>query len=324
MNDLTLPVLRTLSQVEFRSGEALARTFGVSRGTIHNALKDLDRLGVSVVRSRGLGYRLDDDAPTWLDAQRINAAAGDAAVKFSMRLEACCDSTSTALLRLAREGAASGSVVAAELQTRGRGRRNRVWESGLGSALTFSLLWRFDRGVGALSGLSLAVGVALSRAMARLGAPQVMLKWPNDLVTQGRKIGGTLIEVEGDALGPSAVVIGIGINVRLTPALRGRIDQPAADLVEAGIDTTDRNAVLGVILNELVSALPEFELGGFAPFRNEWEAHHAHQNRCVTLLLPDGRREEGIARGADDDGALLLAQDGATRRWLAGELSLRA
>ena len=323
MNDLTLPVLRALSDVDFRSGEALARTFGVSRGTIHNALKDLDRLGVSVVRSRGLGYRLDN-APTWLDPERISAAAGDSAASFAVRLEACCDSTSTTLLRLARQGAASGTVVTAELQTRGRGRRDRVWESGLGSALTFSLLWRFDRGVGALSGLSLVVGVALSRAMRRLGAGDVMLKWPNDLVIQGRKIGGTLIEVEGDALGPSAVVIGVGINVRLTPALRGRIDQPAADLVEAGVDTADRNAILGVILCELATALPAFEFGGFVPFRTEWEAHHAQQNLRVTLILPDGRREEGIARGADSDGALLLTQDGTTQRWLAGELSLRA
>jgi BirA family biotin operon repressor/biotin-[acetyl-CoA-carboxylase] ligase len=323
MNDLTLPVLRALSEGEFRSGEALARTFGVSRGTIHNALKDLDQLGVNVVGSRGLGYRLED-APTWLDAERIDAAAGAAAALFSLRLEACCDSTSTTLQRLAREGAPSGTVVAAELQTRGRGRRNRVWESGLGSALTFSLLWRFDRGVGALSGLSLAVGVALSRAMVRLGGPEAMLKWPNDLVFQGRKIGGTLIEVEGDALGPSAVIIGIGINVRLTSHLQERIDQPAADLVDAGIATTDRNVVLGGILRELATALPAFELGGFAPFRLEWEAHHAHQNRRVTLILPDGGREEGIARGADDDGALLLAQGGATRRWFAGEVSLRA
>jgi BirA family biotin operon repressor/biotin-[acetyl-CoA-carboxylase] ligase len=323
MNDLTLPVLRALSNENFRSGEALAQTFGVSRATIHNALKDLDRLGVSVVRSRGLGYRLND-ALTWLDAERINFAAGEMAGRFGVRIEACCDSTSTTLLRLAREGVASGTVIAAEFQAKGRGRRSRVWESGLGSALTFSVLWRFDRGVGALSGLSLAIGVALSRAMARLGAAEVLLKWPNDLVIAGRKIGGTLLEVEGDALGPSAVVIGVGINVRLTPALRGRIDQPAADLVDAGIETPDRNVVLGAILSEFATVLPAFEHSGFAPFRAEWEALHAHQNRRVALILPDGNREEGIACGVDDDGALLLAQQGVTRRWLAGELSLRA
>lgn len=322
MNDLTLPVLRVLSQAEFRSGEALARSFGVSRGTIHNALKDVDRLGVSVHRARGLGYRLDD-APVWLDVHRITAAAGDAAADLHVRVEQSCESTNTTLLRLTRQGAATGTVVAAELQTRGRGRRGRTWETDLGSALTFSLLWRFERGISAMGGLSLVVGVALARALSRLGARDVMLKWPNDLVLLGRKLGGILIEVEGDALGPSAAVIGVGVNVCLTPSLIGRIGQPVVDLAEAGVDDPDRNTVLGALLRELAAVLPAFERGGFPPFRTEWQTRHAQQDRPVTLILPDGKRERGIARGADLHGALLLDQGGVTRPCLAGELSLR-
>lgn len=323
MNDLTLQVLRVLSHAEFRSGEALARSFGVSRGTIHNALKGLDGLGVRIVGSRGLGYRLDD-VPSWLDVDRIRAAAGHAAGALSLRLEASCESTNTVLMDLAREGAASGTVVAAELQTHGRGRRGRGWESALGAALTFSLLWRFERGVTALTGLSLAVGVALVRALHSLGARDVMLKWPNDLVLPGGKLGGILIEVEGDALGPSVAVIGIGLNVRLSPALRSRIDQPAVDLVQAGADTADRNAILGALLRELCVGLSAFEQGGFAQFRTEWQSYHAHQDRPVTLLRPDGVQEPGIARGVDNDGALLLEQGATTRVCLAGEVSLRA
>jgi BirA family biotin operon repressor/biotin-[acetyl-CoA-carboxylase] ligase len=323
MNDLTLHVLRALSQAEFRSGETLARSFGVSRGTIHNALKDLDELGVSIERSRGLGYRLND-APTWLDVPRVLDAAGDAAPSLSLRFEARCDSTNTALVDLARQGAVSGTVLATELQTHGRGRRGRSWESALGSALTFSMLWRFEKGVVALTGLSLAVGVALVRALRDLGTREVMLKWPNDLVLPDGKLGGILIEVEGDALGPSLAVIGIGINVRLTPALRSRIDQPGADLFQAGAGTADRNAVLGVLLRELCIALAEFEEGGFSRFRTEWHTHHALQDRPVTLLRPDGQRETGIARGVNEDGALLLEQGEKTRVCFAGDVSLRA
>ena len=324
MKQLTLQVLRALSHAEFRSGEALARTFGVSRGTIHNALKGLDGLGVHIVGSRGLGYRLDD-ATSWLDAERIRASAGDAARTIDLQVEASCESTNTVLVDLARGAAASGTVIAAELQTRGRGRRGRGWESALGAALTFSLLWRFERGVAALSGLSLAVGVALVRALRGLGARAVMLKWPNDLVLPAGKLGGILIEVEGDALGPSAAVIGIGLNVRLSPALRRRIDQPAIDLVDAGAAaTTDRNDILGALLRELCVALAAFEQGGFHQFRDEWQAYHAHQDRPVVLLRPDGVRESGVARGVNDDGALLIEQGETMRICLAGDVSLRA
>lgn len=322
VNDLTFQVLRALSDAEFRSGEALAHSFGVSRGTIHNALRGVEGLGIAVQRSRGLGYRLND-APTWLDVGGILAAAGGAAATLVMQLEVTCDSTNTALVELARQGAASGTVVAAELQTQGRGRRGRSWESALGAALTFSLLWRFERGVAALTGLSLAVGVALVRALRGLGARDVMLKWPNDLVLPGGKLGGILIEVEGDTLGPSSAVIGIGVNCRLTSALQNRIDQPAADLVLAGASTLDRNVVLGALLRELCRVLSAFEQTGFPPFRAEWQACHAQQDCQVTLLRPDGLRESGVARGVDDGGALLLEQGNATRVCLAGEVSLR-
>jgi BirA family biotin operon repressor/biotin-[acetyl-CoA-carboxylase] ligase len=294
----------------------------VSRGTIHNALKGLEGLGITVQRSRGLGYRLNE-APSWLDVDRILAAAGGGA-SLHVHLATTCGSTNTVLADLARVGAVSGTVVAAELQTEGRGRRGRVWESALGAALTFSLLWRFERGVSALTGLSLAVGVALVRGLRKLGAHRVMLKWPNDLVLAGAKLGGILIEVEGDALGPSSAVIGIGINCHLNAALRRRIDQAAIDLIEAGVSTTDRSAVLGVLLSELCAMLAAFEQTGFAPYRAEWHAFHAQQDRDVTLVRPDGRREVGIARGVNDEGALLFEQGGTMHLCLSGEISLRA
>lgn len=323
MNALTLHVLRALSHAEYRSGEALAQAFGVSRGTIHNALDGLEGLGVRVRRSRGLGYRLHE-ATCWLDGDRVRNAAGDAAATISLSIEASCESTNTVLLERARAGAASGTVVAAELQTKGRGRRGRSWESALGAAITFSMLWRVERGVSALSGMSLAVGVAIVRALRRLGGKAVLLKWPNDIVLANGKLGGILIEVEGDALGPSVVVIGVGLNVRLSTVLKSRIGQAAVDLADAGIGTLDRNVILGTLLRELCSTLAAFERGGFAGFRPEWQSYHAHQDRAVALLRADGVTETGIARGVNDDGALLLEIAGTLRLCLAGDVSLRA
>jgi BirA family biotin operon repressor/biotin-[acetyl-CoA-carboxylase] ligase len=171
--------------------------------------------------------------------------------------------------------------------------------------------------------LSLAVGVALARGLRALAGPGIALKWPNDVVTPRGKLGGILIELAGDALGPGAAAIGIGLNVRLSERLRESIDQPATDL-EGEIDgTIDRNRLLAATLAELERALTVFASDGFMPFRTEWEAYHAHQGMTVTLTLPDGRNETGRARGVAEDGALVLETRSGTRRFHSGEVSLR-
>jgi BirA family biotin operon repressor/biotin-[acetyl-CoA-carboxylase] ligase len=233
------------------------------------------------------------------------------------------DSTNSLLLERAAEGAPDGSVLVAEWQRAGRGRMHRAWHAATGGALTFSVLWRFSQGAAALAGLSLAVAVALTRAIAKLGATGVQLKWPNDLLWHERKLGGVLIEMHGDALGPSAVVIGIGVNVRLSEAVRERIDQPATDLESACDSLIDRNIAMGSILAELGSVLDTFTAAGFAPLREEWVRNHAFEGKCVQVTLPGGRRDKGIVRGVAEDGALLLETPGAIRRLHSAEISVR-
>ena len=233
------------------------------------------------------------------------------------------DSTNTALLAQAAAGAESGAVLAAEWQPRGRGRLGRVWRAGVGEALTFSLLWRFARGAGALSGLSLAIGVAVARALDTAGARDVALKWPNDVQWRGHKLGGILIELAGDALGPTAAVIGIGVNVRLSEATRAGIGQPAADLERACGAVPDRNRVLAALLTELGRVLDAFAREGFAPLSAEWQRRHAHQGERVTLVLPDGARMNGRACGVAQDGALLLETRAGIQRHHSGEITLR-
>jgi BirA family biotin operon repressor/biotin-[acetyl-CoA-carboxylase] ligase len=322
MTELSFRVLRRLADAEFHSGAALARDFGVTRGTIWNAVHAIDAAGVMVYRVRGRGYRLKEPL-SLLDAQTIARHAGPAGARFSVEVLDVADSTNTVLMQRAVADAANGTVIVAELQRSGRGRMGRSWRSDIGGALTFSVLWRFGQGAAGLAGLSLAAGVALVRALFRAGAADVQLKWPNDVVWRGRKLAGMLIEMQGDALGPSAVVIGVGINVRLSEATRRAIDQPAADLETACGRTLDRNAVLGTILAELAPMLDAFSKDGFAPIREEWQRHHAHQGRRVVVKLPGGRMDEGIARGVSEDGALLFESGNALRRLHSGEISLR-
>jgi BirA family biotin operon repressor/biotin-[acetyl-CoA-carboxylase] ligase len=323
MKPLAHRVLIHLSDGEFHSGENLARTLAVTRASVWHAVRELEASGLEIYRVRGRGYRLAR-ALSMLDAREISRHLGAAAARFALEIVDSVDSTNTLLMRRAQAGAASATVVAAEAQSAGRGRLGRSWHSGIGDGLTFSLLWRFMQGAGFLAGLSLAVGVALARAFEKMGVEGIGLKWPNDVLWKGRKVAGILIEMQGDALGPSAAVIGIGINVRLSDAVRRRIDQHAADLESAVGRGLDRNAVLAAVLRELLDMLELFERRGFAPLRAQWERRHAFQDRAVTVLLPDGQRAAGIARGAAEDGALIVESSGALRRFHSGEVSVRA
>ena len=323
MTELSFELLRLIADGDFHSGPALARTLGVSRATVWNAVRAIETAGLEVYKVRGRGYRLAEPV-SLLDAATIARAAGTDASRLAVEIVEVTDSTNTLLMQRAAAGELVGTVIAAEWQQAGRGRLGRPWHAGIGRALTFSLLWRFAQGAGAIAGLSLAAGVAVIRALHDLGANEARLKWPNDVLWRGRKLAGMLIEMQGDALGPSAVVIGIGLNVRLSEAMRGRIDQPAADLENACARALDRNAVLASILVRLVQVLDEFTEHGFAPLRAEWERHHAHQGQKVAVKLPTGRMEEGVASGVADDGALLFQTGTAVRRLHSGEITVRA
>ena len=322
MTSLSIRVLRLLADGDFHSGAQIARELGVTRGTIWNAVQLLEGAGLEIYSVPGRGYRLSSPL-SLLAASRVVECTGDAARHFAIEVVDVVDSTNDLLMQRARAGAVSGTLIAAEWQASGRGRMGRVWHAGLGEALMFSLLWRFDAGAGGLAGLSLAAGVALARALEKLGARDVALKWPNDVVWRGAKVAGMLIELQGDALGPSAVVIGIGINVQLSERTRACIDQPSADLQSACGRTPDRNEVLGAVLSELAPVLENFAIAGFVPLKAEWERRHVHQDQNITVKLPDGRSHEGIARGVGDDGALLFESGNALRRLHSAELSVR-
>ncbi|MHB1245285.1 MAG: biotin--[acetyl-CoA-carboxylase] ligase [Sulfuriferula sp.] len=305
MNPLLLPLLHVLSDGEFHSGEVLAQRFGVSRASVWNALQAAQEQGIVLNKVRGRGYRLPN-APGWLDAAAIKHALGTHAKRFNIQVAEHLDSTNTELMRAAANGAPHRSCLVAEMQLAGRGRRGRVWQSVLGGSLACSVLWRFDAGVAALSGLSLAVGVALLRTLRQFGADTVQLKWPNDLLWHYRKLGGILIEVQGDVMGPSFAVIGIGINLQLSGAVRAEIDQSVTDLNEICGTQIDRNLLLAALLIHLDNVMQDFEQSGLTRLRTEWLAAHAYQDKPVRVLLANGKDQLGTAIGVSADGALLL------------------
>ncbi|BCM25695.1 bifunctional biotin--[acetyl-CoA-carboxylase] ligase/biotin operon repressor BirA [Methyloradius palustris] len=321
-HSLTFPILRRLSDGRFHSGQALAKHFKVTRSTIWNALQEAETLGVSIFSVRGRGYRLP--APVHLlDRASVITALGEQQSAFNIEIHDQLESTNTYLMEKAAQNIAGATCIAALLQTRGRGRRGRLWQSGVGNSLTFSLLWRFQSGAAALSGLSLAVGVALIRTLHGLGIASAQLKWPNDVLIGHQKLAGILIELQGDMDGPSAAVIGIGINLRMPQELRNCIDQPVIDLESATQQDVNPNELLALLLQSLSHVLHDFEHHGFANLRAEWTQYHAYQNKPVRLLLPNGSELHGVVNGVAPDGILLVNTDSGEQRFSAGEISLR-
>lgn len=313
-------LLTLLADGEFYAGEALAECLGVSRATVFKTLNETMALNTGLQRVRGQGYRLSQP---WQMLNHAAVVAGLGATAARLRLDILqqANSSNAVLLERLQHGAPSGSVVAVELQTAGRGRLGRTWHSGLGNALTFSLLWRFDHGLASLAGLSLAVGVAIVRALHELGIPDVGLKWPNDLLTPQGKLGGILLEARGEWHGACAVVIGIGLNHSLPASLVPCIDQPACALNQLNAALPNRNQLLAGVLQHLVIVLDDFAKHGFAPLQAEWERYHHYQNQPICLTMPDGLRRRGVALGVNANGELRLKTDEGVCDCHSGEMS---
>ena len=322
VNPLIFSTLKLLAGAQFRSGEEMARTLGVSRATIWNAIKELDNLGIGVFKVPGKGYKLAESL-SLLDETKIKNALGDKAGQFEIEIHEVLESTNTLLMQKAVLGVNQGACIAAELQTAGRGRRGRVWHGNLGGTITYSVLWRFRQGATALQGLSLAVGVALLRTLKEQGIGQAGLKWPNDVVHHFRKLAGILIELQGDVLGPCTAIIGVGLNLRLSEVAKNSIDQAVVDIYNITGIVPDRNELLAASLRHMHDVLTQFELEGFGAFKEEWVNAHVYHNKRVRLTSPGGHGEHGRVTGIDMDGALLVETISGIQRFNAGEISLR-
>ena len=322
-------LLTVLSDGEWHSGEDLGAHFNVSRAAIWKQLKQLQAAGIALESERGKGYCLSHPVQL-LDAENINAALNQQAQTrlAQLNLEFSIPSTNSAAMQQIEQGGIdanhSGHVIFAEQQTAGRGRRGRTWVSPLGRNIYTSTIWRFSAGASALSGLSLAVGVAIVKALESLGYKGIGLKWPNDLLWQGKKLGGILLEISGDAAGPCHVVVGIGLNVSMSDQQAADdIDQPWVDLASLSDQPIDKNAIAAALLNQLLPMLSSFEATGFEPLLQDWLARDAFLGRDIVLKM--GADELlGKQVGVKPDGSLCIETAEGLRTFNGGEVSLRA
>ncbi|HOV57890.1 MAG TPA: biotin--[acetyl-CoA-carboxylase] ligase [Rhodanobacteraceae bacterium] len=315
---LAQDLARCLADGAAHSGAALAARFGVTRAAVWKHVEELRSAGLPVAAAAGQGYRLARPFEP-LDAARIRAelAPGWRARLAGLQVAWELDSTSSALLRAGAAGAAAPAVCLAERQSGGRGRRGRQWQSPLGNVY-FSLLWRFDAGMAALSGLSLAVGVAVVQALGDVGASGLGLKWPNDVLRDGAKLAGVLVELGGEFLGPCHAVIGIGINLVAPPVP----DQPVTALAAQGLQPS-RNVLVARLVERLGAVLERFASGGFAAVHADYAALDLLRDRALRVSDARGQRE-GVGAGVDARGALLVREGADLVRYDSAEVTVRA
>ena len=322
----TVALIGLMADGEFHSGESLGKQLGISRAAVWKLLNGVAELGIDIHRTRGLGYRIKGGLSLLARSQIEGFSRLEGAPLFDdIVVLSATDSTNRYLLEkiAAREHSATHCVCLAEMQTAGRGRRGRVWQSPFARNIYLSLSWQFESGVLAMEGLSLAVGVAVAEALAELGCDGVALKWPNDLLVDNAKLGGVLVEIVGDASGQCHAVVGIGLNVSAPPEAMAAVDQPWVDLrAVVGSGLPGRSQIAGVLIRHVGQLLRHYEAQSFARYRERWEARNAYRDKKVTLATPS-HSVQGTMLGVSDAGALRLCVEGEEKHYVGGELSLR-
>jgi BirA family biotin operon repressor/biotin-[acetyl-CoA-carboxylase] ligase len=321
-------LLSQLANGELHSGSELAANLGITRSAVWKHIKQLDLLEIEVEAQAGQGYRLKDPLEL-LDQDQILAALSEHARELcgTPDLRWVAESTSNALLDQPPPQPGQARVCLAEYQSSGRGRRGRQWHAPAGHAICLSVSWCFPVSPPDFSCLGLAIGVAVMRALGRAGATEVQLKWPNDVVINGNKLAGILIDVQGEASGPLHVVAGVGVNYRLSHRTEQAVKsdggrQPASLVDNAGDALAGRNATSAFLIEEIITNLADFGRQGFGPLAAEWNAADSLSGQQLDVVSDSGTLT-GIAKGITDDGRLKLDTGDKIHLLVTGDVSLR-
>lgn len=318
-------LLKLLSDGFFHSGTELGEKLKISRTAIWKQIRHLEtEFSLDIQAVQGRGYRLAHPVEL-LDANIIDGALSGQSKQWLGMLEIYpqLDSTNRYLMQQGKvENQRGAHVVLAEMQTAGRGRRGKHWVSPFAQNIYLSLMWRFDDTALNLSGVSLAVGVAVISALKKLGISNLQLKWPNDIFCRGKKLAGILLELRGEAGGSCTMVVGLGLNVNMSEHDAIEIDQSWTDIHSITEKNLSRNQLVAAILSELLPCMVLYSKQGLKPFLKDWQTDDMLKDQPVTLLL-NGYQRQGVARGVNEQGALLFESEGEIEPLYAGELSLR-
>jgi BirA family transcriptional regulator, biotin operon repressor / biotin---[acetyl-CoA-carboxylase] ligase len=323
-------ILDLLARCEYISGEDLGESLSISRAGVWKYIKKIEQLGINVESIKGKGYRLTHGL-SLLKAEKIVALLDSVTQKNIKSLDVYPVIASTNSFLLDQQNI-QGRVCLAELQTSGRGRRGRQWVSPFARNIYLSIGWRFESGIAAVQGLSLAVGVAITNALKKFQLDGVYLKWPNDVVIKSadhlgyKKLAGILIELRGDVSGDCELIIGVGLNYDMDAGQL--IDQPWIDIkqIVAGknLDLPSRNELAAEMVDRIVALLLDYEQKTFSFYREPWEVLNIHNQQHVSVAL-GSELIEGKFSGLNDEGALILCKSsGENIVFNGGEISIRS
>lgn len=323
-NEAHLKIINHLSDGSCQSGTHLGQLLGLSRTAIWKQIKQLIELGVPIQRLPQKGYQLPNPI-SLLNENAIRQQLNDEALnkQLNIHLFASLDSTNRYLKNLPIK-TGKVEVCCAELQTKGRGRFDRLWYSPFGENLYCSSRWPFDCDLSRLSGLSLVVSLAIREAIkAFVTVRDVCVKWPNDLMHHDRKLCGTLIEIQGESHGQCEIIIGIGLNVNSLTHLHPKLDTPWCSLREISGNGIDRNHLVANLILTLNDYLDRFMKYGLVEFKKEWADVDYLYHKIITVSHPSGGIS-GRACGINDSGQLCLENDEGMKYYLStGDTSLK-
>lgn len=318
-------LIKKLANGQFFSGQQLADELGVSRTSIWNCLKSLESIGFQLHAVKGKGTRLESpiellDKTLILDGLIKKQSSNPVQLEI---LDVCLSTNQHLAEKNNLKSLPDGAICITEMQTAGRGRLGRTWVSPFGQNVYASFLWRFKSGISALSGLSLACGVAVCDALKDLGLDGHGLKWPNDILWQGKKLGGILVEIQGESQGEYTAIIGIGINYKMNSQSSVAIDQPWADLHNAQQNAPGRNKLIIQLIDRVLDILDSYEEKGLRPYVDQWNDYDEYRGKKVQIISGSST-QHGVAMGISSNGELqLLRPDGETQAVMSGEVSLR-
>ena len=314
-------LLNLLADGRFHSGQELGVALGISRGAVWKHLKALSVLDIDIHAVPGRGYQLAQSIEL-LSEERILGLIDENSKNRIAGLEIFHEikSTNSYLMHKASPGYGSAHICLAESQQEGRGRHGQRWVSPYARNIYLSILWDFPMGPDSLVGLGLAVGVGVMRALHESGIAQAGLKWPNDVIWNGAKLAGILLEMTGISSSNCRVVAGVGLNVNMPARSSGLIDRPWTDMNTILKKEISRNSVCACLIHHLLEVLIQFEKNGLSPFLKEWRRYDVVAGKKVTLQLP-GSEVSGVSHGIDDNGALLIEGNNTMRRFYSGEIS---
>ncbi len=310
-----------LADGQFHSGEYLAKHIGVSRTAIWKLVAKLETWQIKVFALRGKGYKIPGGL-NLIDSEYLNQKVLAESNLFKhIDVLPTVDSTSSYMTRCWQQTPGDGRICVSEHQTQGRGRKGRKWISPFGANFYFSLGLNLPLGLSALGGLSLAVGIGLTKLLNEYTTEKIRLKWPNDILVDNRKLAGILVEASGDSNDNSFLNIGIGVNWDM-PDGQTEIEQPWANLKSLLSKDIERSKILALMLLEIDRILCIYIEHGFDLFREQWPALSAYYKQPIAILTRSGK-VAGKEIGIDKSGAIRIQTEEGERSFFSGEVSLR-